>query len=158
VVANDIVIQWNAPSTDFMADYGTELLHYTLMIQGVDETSFYTELNNCDGSNPDVMSNQQCSIPISVLLGSPFLLSDNVYAKVSASNVVGDSQYSDVGNGAIITMSYPPDAPTNLLRNDASTTRTVLAFTWTDGASDGGQTILDYRISFDQGRGEWTEL
>lgn len=55
-------------------------------------------------------------------------------------------------------MSYPPDAPTNLLRDDSTTTRTVLAFTWTDGASDGGQTIEDYRVSFDQGRNEWTIL
>lgn len=34
----------------------------------------------------------------------------------------------------------------------------MLAFTWTDGASNGGQPILDYRVSFDQAKNIWVEL
>ena len=93
-----------------------------------------------------------------MLLGAPFNLSTDVYAKVIASNVVGDSQSSEVGGGAYISMSYPPDAPNNLLRDEESTSRSIIAFSWTDGASNGGQPILDYRISFDQAKGVWVEL
>lgn len=63
-----------------------------------------------------------------------------------------------MGNGALIEMSYPPDAPANLLRDEAVTTRTVLGFSWSDGASDGGQSIIDYRVSYDQGKNVWTVL
>lgn len=83
---------------------------------------------------------------------------DSVYAKVAATNIVGDSLFSQVGNGAVIAMSYPPDAPRNLRRNEDVTTRTVLAFYWSDGASNGGQPVEDYRISFDQGIGSWRVL
>lgn len=138
VVANDIVIDWNHPSADFNADYGASLIRYSIVIQSSDEENFYEELNHCDGSNTAIIDSHTCSIPISVLLGAPFDLSTSVYAKVLATNVVGDSQYSIVGNGAYITMSYPPDAPTNLLRDEETTSMTVLAFTWTNGASNGG--------------------
>jgi hypothetical protein len=94
VVANDIVITWSSPSEDFLQDYGANLLHYTIEIQGGDETSYFTELTHCNGADSGIISSLECSIPISVLLGSPFLLSTNVYARVSASNVVGESQYS----------------------------------------------------------------
>lgn len=149
VVANDIVIDWSHMSNDFDSDYGAALLSFTILIQASDEESYYTEVGNCDGANSAIILEKSCSIPISVLLGAPFYLSTSVYAKVAATNIVGNSQYSSVGNGAYITMSYPPDAPANLLRDEDLTTKTVLAFTWTDGASNGGQPILDYRISFD---------
>jgi hypothetical protein len=73
-----------------------------------------------------------------VLLGEPFYLTDSVYAKVAATNIVGDSLYSTVGNGAVIAMSYPPDAPRNIIRDELLTTRSTLSFSWSDGASNGG--------------------
>jgi hypothetical protein len=85
-------------------------------------------------------------------------LDSSVIAKVGAINIIGLSDYSDDGNGAVISMSYAPDAPTNLARNHGTTTRTQLGLTWTDGASNGGQPILDYRVSFDQGNGNWVVL
>lgn len=86
------------------------------------------------------------------------MLVTSVYAKVAATNVVGDSIYSEVGNGAEIAISFMPDAPVNLTRDEENTSLTVLSFTWQDGASNGGQLILDYRVQFDQGRDEWREL
>jgi hypothetical protein len=152
------MIDWTAASVDFLADYGADIISYTILIQAVDQFSFYSSLDYCDGSDTSVIDQTSCEIPISVLLGSPFNLVDSVYAKVAATNVVGNSLYSSVGNGAIITMSYPPDAPDNLLRDEAITSRTVLGFSWTDGASNGGQTIEDYRVSFDQGINSWKVL
>lgn len=71
-------------------------------------------MTNCDGSQPQIISDLSCSIPISVLRASPFFLNwgQSVYAKVIAGNIVGDSDYSAVGNGAVILTV--PDKPINL--------------------------------------------
>jgi hypothetical protein len=38
------------------------------------------------------------------------------------------------------------------LTNDPSTTTdTVIRFTWSDGASDGGSPVIDYTVYYDQG-------
>ena len=97
---------------------------------------------------------------MSVLLGTPFNLSvgSSVFAKIAAINVVGSSTYSTIGNGAIISMSYKPDPPRNLARDSLTTDKTQIGITWQDGASNGGQPILDYRISYDQGTGTWVVL
>ena len=70
---------------------------------------------------------------------------------------MGASAFSGAGNGAVITVSYPPDSPANLARQ-ASTTRTTLGLTWTNGNSNGGQPVLDYRVSYDQGTATWVVL
>jgi hypothetical protein len=121
---------------------------------------YYTDLVNCDGSSPAVVSGLSCYIPISVLLGTPYMLtiSSSVLVKVAAINIVGASPFSEVGNGAVITMSFEPDAPINLARDQIQTTRTQVGLLWTAGASNGGQPILDYRVSYDQGSGNWVVL
>ena len=158
VIANDIRISWTAPSEDSQTDYGSQIVSYTILIQAADGESFFQESNHCDGSETGVIASTECHVPISVLLGSPFLLTESVYAKVAATNVIGDSIFSSVGNGALIALSFPPDAPVDLTRNEEKTSLTVLAFSWSDGASNGGQPILDYRVSFDQGINSWVVL
>ena len=44
-------------------------------------------------------------------------LDSSVIAKIAAINVIGLGDYSEIGNGAVISMSYAPDAPLNLARN-----------------------------------------
>jgi len=44
-----------------------------------------------------------------------------------------------------------PDSPVNLANDAATTTDTVIKFTWDDGASNGGTSVLDYDIYYDQG-------
>ena len=44
-----------------------------------------------------------------------------------------------------------PDAPVNVRRDPSTTTISQVGILWDDGASDGGQAIIDYRVSFDQG-------
>jgi len=63
-----------------------------------------------------------------------------------------------MGNGARATITYVPDAPVNLLRDDANTGKYQIAFTWEDGASNNGWPVEDYRIMYDQGTGTWVTL
>jgi hypothetical protein len=52
-------------------------------------------------------------------MASPFnlQLGDSVYAKVSASNLVGPSEESSIGNGAIVVST--PSAPLSFANNAA---------------------------------------
>lgn len=87
-------------------------------------------------------------MPITSLVAEPFLLErgDSVFAVVVATNPIGgDSVQSEAGNGATIISA--PDAPLNLAEDSALRTISTLGLTWSDGASDGGAPILDYRVS-----------
>jgi hypothetical protein len=160
VQANNILIDWQAPSTDSLHDYGTAITGYRILIQSSDTIEFYEDLVNCDGSNPAIVSSTSCEIPMSTLQGTPFMLNlgQSVYAKVAAVNEINSSPNSVPGNGASITLSFVPDAPVNLLRNELLTTRSQISLSWEAGASNGGQPILDYRVSYDQAAGIWTIL
>jgi len=91
---------------------------------------------------------------------APFNLQvgDSVFAKIYAYNSIGDSLASTPGNGALIVNVVVPDAPTNVLRDEVQTTTSQIGLTWTDGANNGGSQIIDYRVSFDQGTGNWIVL
>ena len=43
-----------------------------------------------------------------------------------------------------------PDAPLSPTNDPAVTTKSVIGFNWLDGASNGGTSIIDYRIWYDQ--------
>jgi hypothetical protein len=72
-----------------------------------------------------------------------------VYARIVATNDIGDSIQSSISNGVIITYSYVPNAPISLTRDSLTTTTTQIGLLWTAGSSNGGQAILDYRIWYD---------
>jgi len=42
-----------------------------------------------------------------------------------------------------------PDAPTTLANDATTTTDTVIKFTWTEGASNGGTAVIDYDVYYD---------
>lgn len=71
----------------------------------------------------------------------------SIYAKVSATNTYGTSTYSLSGNGAVIVTV--PDAPVSIQNNEAVTTVNKIGITWSEGYSDGGLSVKDYRISWD---------
>lgn len=79
---------------------------------------------------------------------SPYSLNwgDSIYAKVKATNIVGDSQESVEGNGAVILTK--PDAPVTLANDGATTSATTIAMTWSEGAANGGTPVIDYRIKY----------
>ena len=59
-------------------------------------------------------------------------------------NLIGDSDVSNVGNGAIIATN--PEAPTNLVKDHSLTTTDQVSFTWSAPEDDGGSTILSYSV------------
>lgn len=85
------------------------------------------------------------------LLAAPFSLATGagIYVKVLAINEVGSSPYSLIGNGGIAFLSVVPDAPISVARDEATSTLTSIGVAWTQGVSNGGQTVIDYRISYD---------
>lgn len=99
-----------------------------------------------------------CDVPVATLQTAPFSLpyGSSIYAKVTAYNVYGDSQTSDEGNGAVI-YTYA-DAPVDLVEDVSARTASSITFSWTEGPSNGGNTVIDYRVSYDQATGTWTSL
>jgi hypothetical protein len=63
---------------------------------------------------------------------------------------------SSEGSGAVIRLV--PDAPINLTNDSETTSDTTIRFTWSDGASDGGHSIIDYIVKYDQGGSDLIEL
>jgi hypothetical protein len=68
------------------------------------------------------------------------------YFKVSAVNSIGEGELSFP---YLVVAATVPDAPTQLTRNNQLTSRSVLSLTWSNGVSDGGSEIIDYKVQFD---------
>lgn len=112
------------------------------------------ELSSCDGSNPTLMTQMYCLVPISTLRTSTFTLpwGANIYAKVIATNAYDSSDLSpettSVKRAVILTN---PSAPKGLAEVLASKTTTSIGLSWTNGDSDGGATVKNYTISASTG-------
>ena len=132
---------WNIPSNG-----GSPITAYQVLIRHSDGINFSEDTTNCDGSDSVTVSAATCSVPNSVLLTSPFSLSygDDVFFKVLATNLVGSSDYSTLGNAG--TLFTVPGAPLSLTSNAASTTQTQVGLSWYEGLSDGGDDVIDYRL------------
>jgi len=61
-----------------------------------------------------------------------------------------------VGNGATI-LTYP-DAPVSLTETISVRTSSSIALTWSEGAANGGATVEDYRVTYDQSTGDYVVL
>jgi hypothetical protein len=61
-----------------------------------------------------VITNRECFVNLSTLITDPYnlVLDEEVWVKVIAYNVYGDSELSVAGNGALTKLV--PDAPVNL--------------------------------------------
>ena len=104
-----VSVSWIAPY-----DGDSPLTQFKVLIRHADEVSYSEELTDCDGSDPTILATRSCIISISLLRSAPFYLEwgVSVYAKVIATNIVGDSLASSAGNGAVILTV--PDSPINL--------------------------------------------
>jgi hypothetical protein len=79
----------------------------------------------------------------------------HIYAKVKAINIVGESAYSVLGNGAqIMTVPYKPTDLNEL----GLTTSTEITLTWNEGSNNGGTVVIDYRVWFAIGSGSYSVL
>ena len=141
-------IDWNPP-----ADLGGLAINgYRLEVK-TSTSTFSIDSSNCDAENDStVIAATQCTILVSTLRASPFDLADSadVIARVTATNSLGDSAISTESTAVSMPIAdVVPDAPTALTRNDASTTTTQAAFSWTAPANDGGDTVIDYKVEMD---------
>lgn len=139
-----MLISWTAEY-----DGGSTLTAYAIYILHSDGISYSQDLVNCDGSTSLILTNLQCSVPISTLRSTPYSLpwGSSIQVKLTTTNAVGTSDYSLVGNGAIILTN--PDRPVNLQNNPAETSSNQVGIQWEDGSADGGSPVIDYRVSYD---------
>lgn len=144
-----MTIDWNAPSDNG----GIAVTGYRVYILASNGSSWYQDLVNCDAVNDStIISATSCTIPTSTLRASPFSLTSgtSIYARVLAINGIGDSKNSSSGNGGVLpNAATVPDAPINLARDAANTSKTQLAITWSAGASNGGTVVIDYSVYWD---------
>jgi hypothetical protein len=126
---------------------GSYVTSYKIYLQT--SSSTWELETNCDGSNSSVISAKSCTIPFSVLLAPPFNLAGeaSVYAKITATNAIGQSAESSAGNGATLPTASVPSAPQSLTMDSQSTSS--VGFTWSAPSSNGGSAVLDYRVSWD---------
>lgn len=136
-------MNWEAP-----VDNGTPITGYKVYIRKADFT-FIVDPSVCDGLDYLVMQNTQCIVLLNKLTSQPYnlMLGYSIQIKVIATNAYGDSEISEAGNGDIIVLV--PDPVINLLNNPTITSDSVIGISWTDGLSNGGKEIIDYRISYD---------
>ena len=148
-----MTIDWFAPDNG-----GSPITAYTVLIRHSDGVSYSTELLHCNGADPVVRDANECNVPVSILISSPFNLAwgTQVYAKVIATNIYGDSDTSPVGAGANLVTN--PDPPVNLQEYLPDRTISTLGITWSNGAFNGGDVILDYRISIADESGVYSYL
>lgn len=98
VVNSDVIFDWDAPSAN-----GLPITEYKVLIRKSDLV-FIIDTSSCDGSSSPVMTNTECTVPLSKLTAAPFLLLKgfSINIQVIATNAYGDSIVSDTGTGAVI--------------------------------------------------------
>jgi hypothetical protein len=136
------VIDWTAPYNG-----GTPITSYTIEIRTTDAQVFALDSTDCNGADSTIMSETQCTVLVSTLRAAPFSLAwgSSVYAKITATNYLGSSAASLVGNGAIILNH--PDEPLNLSNNLKVTWGTTFGLEWDEGdTNSGGIPVLDYTV------------
>ena len=90
------------------------------------------------------MNTRFCSIPLNVLTAQPYNLpwGASVWAKIKARNIIGESAYSEPGNGSVILVV--PDQPTQLMNLPKITNAYQVGITWVKPTNEGGTPVLDY--------------
>lgn len=149
-----LTIDWVAPN-----DQGKVIDYYIVSILQSDLTTYSLELNDCDGSNPSIVSATQCVIDVLVLRSDPFNLpwGSKVYAKVIAHNFYGNSLESLPGAGdSGVLMTYP-DAPTTLTEVVSARAADSITFTWVDGTYNNGAAVVSYKVWMSEGSGSYYE-
>jgi hypothetical protein len=95
--------------------------------------SYATELVTCDGSDLTIISETECTVPLSTLTSAPFnlMFGNDIIVKLIAINAYGESPESEIGSGA--TIQLVPDAPINLANILSITLDDRIGFDWDDG-------------------------
>lgn len=105
----------------------------------------------CDGSTVTIIADTECTVPLASFTASPFNLvqGDDINIKVSVYNDYGESPLSEMGGGALIQVV--PDAPINLANVLGITLDDRIGFIWDEGENNGGNSVIDYQVWYDDG-------
>jgi hypothetical protein len=118
-----------------------------VLIRHGDGINFSEEPSYCDGSDPAIVSATICNIPGQTLNDAPFEIpwGSNVYVKIIATNVKGNSQESDLGYEAVLYRR--PDMPINFSEDLSLRTISTIGLVWEEGVENGGAMVEDYIIT-----------
>ena len=117
-------------------------------------------MDYCDAAMPSIRDDTKCTIPLTVLYATPYLLplGTAIEVRVTAKNLYGSSITSEVGSSTAI-IQYVPDAPVSLTTNAALTTASQIGISWSDGSSNGQAAVIDYSVYYkEQGSPTWILL
>eukprot|EP00347_Sterkiella_histriomuscorum_P017133 403350540 len=157
----NVVIKWALPTTNHAT-----ITSYRIKIQPRDtltntlSTTYIENATLCDGSLSTVYASRQCIIPMSSLLGFPYYLKlgDPIIAKVTASNVRGESDSSPENAASIYIQTVPGEMakPTRL----TSSLSSRFELSWSAPTVTGGSSILSYFLEWDAGTSgaTWSEI
>ena len=176
IVAATIPKDQGAPTTSVIDEYkisiswdlpidqgGLDITGYKVEIQTATST-FKQDLTDCDAENDStIISTRTCIVRVDeTLRQSPFDLQNHalVFARVTSINDIGVSAVSSGGTGAAMPIAdVVPDPPTTFVRDELSTTKTQVAFSWSAPVIDGGDTVIDYAIEMDDDNDDvYTEI
>jgi len=95
-VATSVKISWDLPTENF---YSVD--QYEILIKD-STTAFRENTQYCDGTDPDIVTNRECYIPMTALTSSPFNLAAAtlIEVKVRGYNERGEGGYSPVSTTA----------------------------------------------------------
>ncbi len=137
----NVIIDWIAPYNG-----GTPITSYTIQIRTTDSSIYSIDSVDCNGSSSLIVAETKCTVKVSTLRVSPFLIpwGQGVYARIIATNYLGSSAASEVGNGAVL-LTFP-DEPINVSNNLLITWGTTIGLTWDEGENNGGTPVIDYSV------------
>jgi len=151
-----VTVAWTAPYSG-----GSPITAYSVLLQhGDDPADFSEEPTYCDGASLALMTAGHCDIPLVTLRAPPFdlTLGQMIYAKVAATNTVGQGAYSDVNTASVSVQtepSPPPNSPALVAYDETSAT---VSLEHLSGLAAGDSPVLYYAVAWDRGleQTEWS--
>jgi molybdopterin-binding protein len=99
VSGSNVIVTWVAPSNG-----GSPISKYTITFRQSDGITYTENTAICNGALTATITSLMCTISFTSFTEAPYNLAwgSSIYAKVKATNIMGDSQVSVAGNGALI--------------------------------------------------------
>jgi hypothetical protein len=145
--ATEVVISWtNAASV------GVLKVSASSVFVKDSKDNFLDAAEYCEESTAAANRLQKCTISMSDLGRAPFRLTqgDDVYAKVSSTNMIGTSRLSDEGEGATYTLcpNGAPDRPVDLEHKKEFRTSSSFKVSFDEGDCDGNYPVEDFTVYY----------
>lgn len=142
----DVKIEWSEPH-----DGSQTITSYSVQIQKKD-LSWYTDTDNCDGSQAAIMAQLYCTIPMATLTGATYslALNDEVFAKALATNSYGNGLESPVNSEGAYVKTIPAKM-SNPYNTTKSTTSITMEWAEPSETDSGNATITSYTLLWNNG-------